>query len=349
EFAALHFAAPERNLYRYRLEGFSEQWIDARGDRRAATFTRLAPGAYVFHVQAANPDGAWNEEGARLAIRVLPPVWGTWWFRALGLLAAAAVTAFAWRRHARGIALEAELRAAHDAQMGIMPAADPHLPGFEISGLCVPAHEVGGDFFDYVWAGAEPAPLCIVVGDVAGKGMRSAMAAAMASGMAHAELRGAGSLAEAMTRINRAVHRKMERPLFAALCLARLDPSRRLLELVNAGVCPPLLVRDGVATEIASEGPSLPLGGLPGTTYRSREVALRSGDLLLLYTDGAPEATDRSGAQYGYEPLRDFAAALPAAGRSARELVGALAAELARFARGSRRQDDTTLVVVKIC
>jgi len=348
EFAALHFAAPERNLYRYRLEGFSDQWIDARGDRRAATFTRLAPGAYVFRVQAANPDGAWNEEGAQLSIRVLPPVWETWWFRALALLAAAAATAFAWRRHARRIAIEAELRAAHDAQMGIMPPADPQLPGFEISGLCVPAHEVGGDFFDYVWVGAEPASLCIVVGDVAGKGMRSAMAAAMASGMAHAELRGPGSLAEAMTRINRAVHRKMERPLFAALCLARLDPARRVLELVNAGVCPPLLVRDGVAAEIASEGPSLPLGGLPATAYRSREVALRSGDLLLLHTDGAPEATDRSGAQYGYEAIRDFAAALPAPERSARELVAALAAELARFARGSRRQDDTTLVVVRV-
>lgn len=348
EFAALHFAAPERNLFRYRLEGFSDQWIDARAERRSASFTRLSPGDYVLHVQAANPDGAWNVAGARLAIRVLPPFWATWWFRSLALLAAAGLLLLAWARRARTIRLRAELATAHDAQMAIMPHADPVLAGFEIAGVCVPADDVGGDFFDYVWLDGEPAPLCVVVGDVAGKGMRSAMAAALTSGMVHAQLRAGAPLADAMSRVNRSVHRKLERPMFAALCLARLDPGRRTVELVNAGVCPPLLLRGGEVREIEAVGPTLPLGPFPEISYRSREVDLASGDVVLFYTDGAPEATSRAGAQYGYEALRTLLAGLPAASLSARGILAAVSGEIARFARGSRQHDDLTLVVVKL-
>jgi len=348
EFAALHFAAPERNLFRFRLEGFSDQWIDARADRRSATFTRLAPGDYVFRVRAANPDGAWNEEGARLAIRVLPPFWATWWFRALAVAALAGLGLLAWARRVRAIRLRAELATAHAAQMALMPYADPRLAGFEIAGLCVPAENVGGDFFDYVWLDGEPAPLCVVVGDVAGKGMRSAMAAALTSGMVHVQLRAGARLGDAMTRVSRALHRKLERPMFAALCLARLDPAKRALELVNAGVCPPLLRRGAAVEEIEAAGPTLPLGPFPEIEYASREVPLAPGDVVLLYTDGAPEATARGGAQYGYDALRALLGRLPVAELPARGIADAVAAELRAFAGGARQYDDLTLVVVKV-
>ena len=348
EFAALHFAAPERNRYRFRLEGFSDDWIDARADRRSATFTRLAPGDYVFHVQAANPDGAWNQEGKRLAIRVLPPYWATWSFRGVVIVLGAFLVALAWARHTRAIRLRAELRAAHDAQMALMPQSDPDLPGFEISGVCVPANEVGGDFFDYVWLDGEPSRLCVVVGDVSGKGMQSAMAAAMSSGMVHVQLRAGAPLAEAMTRVNRSVHRKVERPMFTALCLALLDPARRTLELVNAGVCPPLLKRDGDVRELEAAGFTLPLGALPATEYRGREFELRKGDVVLFFTDGAPERTDRGGVQYGYDAMRAFLVSLPTAALDSRAIRQAVVEELARFSGGSHREDDMTLVVVRV-
>ncbi len=70
--------------------------------------------------------------------------------------------------------------------------------------------------------------------------------------------------------------------------------------------------------------------------------------MVLFYTDGAPEATDRAGAQYGYEALRTLLAGLPAASLSAREILAAVAGEIARFARGSRQHDDLTLVVVRL-
>ena len=81
QFAALSFAAPENNRYRYRLEGLEQNWNEVDSLRRTATYTSLPPRKYVFRVQASNNDGVWNEHGAAVAITILPPWWATWWFR----------------------------------------------------------------------------------------------------------------------------------------------------------------------------------------------------------------------------------------------------------------------------
>lgn len=77
EFAALNFFHPENNTYRYKLEGFDNDWLPADSRSRRVTFTNLDPGEYTFHVKAANNDGVWNEQGAQLKITVLPPFWKT--------------------------------------------------------------------------------------------------------------------------------------------------------------------------------------------------------------------------------------------------------------------------------
>ena len=82
ELAALDFTAPEKNRYRYRLDGLDADWIDV-GHRRQLTFTNLDPGRYLLRVQGANNDGVWNREGAALAIRVLAPPWRSDWAYAL--------------------------------------------------------------------------------------------------------------------------------------------------------------------------------------------------------------------------------------------------------------------------
>ena len=87
EFAALDFAAPEENRYRFRLEGFDQGWSQP-SKKRPATFTNLDPGTYLFRVTAASPDGEWNHEGAALAVQVLPAPWETWWAMSLYTLAA---------------------------------------------------------------------------------------------------------------------------------------------------------------------------------------------------------------------------------------------------------------------
>jgi signal transduction histidine kinase/CheY-like chemotaxis protein len=87
EFSALHFAAPQRNRFAYKLDGFDEAWVSTDASKRFATYTNLDPGHYVFRVRAANKDGVWSLDAATLAITIEPPYWKTWWFRALALLA----------------------------------------------------------------------------------------------------------------------------------------------------------------------------------------------------------------------------------------------------------------------
>ena len=78
DYIGLHFGEPEKNQYKYMLEGFDDDWIDA-GIQRNATYTNLDAGEYVFRVTASNRDGVWNEEGASLKIILPPPFWATWW------------------------------------------------------------------------------------------------------------------------------------------------------------------------------------------------------------------------------------------------------------------------------
>ena len=82
EFAALDFTNPEKNAYRYTLEGFDQEWISS-GTRNYASYTNLPAGAYTFRVQGSNGDGVWNRAGAVLPIRVTPAFWETLWFRGL--------------------------------------------------------------------------------------------------------------------------------------------------------------------------------------------------------------------------------------------------------------------------
>lgn len=78
EFAALNFRIPEKNQYAYKLEGFSDQWIQL-GTKHDITFTNLDLGEYILRVKGSNNDGIWNEEGASLRLSILPPWWKTWW------------------------------------------------------------------------------------------------------------------------------------------------------------------------------------------------------------------------------------------------------------------------------
>ena len=83
EFAALSYANPQKNRYRYKLENFDNAWNEVDSKQRLATYTNLDPGKYIFRVQGSNSDGVWNREGVSLAIIITPPWWKTAWFRVL--------------------------------------------------------------------------------------------------------------------------------------------------------------------------------------------------------------------------------------------------------------------------
>jgi signal transduction histidine kinase len=100
EYGALSLAIPERVLFRYKLDGVDENWQDA-GARRQASYPKLRPGTYQFHVIACNNDGVWNEAGAYLNFRVMPAFYQTLWFQALCVVAAASTLWFAYRLRLR--------------------------------------------------------------------------------------------------------------------------------------------------------------------------------------------------------------------------------------------------------
>ena len=110
EFSALSYVSPERTRYRYKLEGLEKDWNEVDSSRRFARYTTVAAGKYVFHVQSRTSRSPWSENGARVGLVVLPPWWGTWWFRILCALALCAVAWLAYRFRMRQLTQQLNLR-----------------------------------------------------------------------------------------------------------------------------------------------------------------------------------------------------------------------------------------------
>jgi signal transduction histidine kinase len=96
-YAGLSLTAPEKVRFKYKLEGYDRDWVDAK-DRRVAYYTQVAPGAYTFRVMAANNDGVWSTRDATIRLTVVPPFWRTWWFIFFSAVALAAVAFVLYRR-----------------------------------------------------------------------------------------------------------------------------------------------------------------------------------------------------------------------------------------------------------
>ena len=108
DFVGLHFSSPEKNSYKYILENFDLDWIDA-GNERYATFTNLDPGNYVFRVKAANKDGVWNETSASIAVIINPPYWATAWAYLFYILLIGITIYFIWKLQLRRIKIRNEI------------------------------------------------------------------------------------------------------------------------------------------------------------------------------------------------------------------------------------------------
>ncbi|WP_170246277.1 hybrid sensor histidine kinase/response regulator [Colwellia hornerae] len=109
EFSALHFSAPKKNQYAYKLEGFDDNWIMTNYKNRRATYTNLPDGEYLLRVKASNPNGIWNEEGVSLKITVLPPFWNSWWAYTLYFISSLIILVFFVRAHQKKAIFERDL------------------------------------------------------------------------------------------------------------------------------------------------------------------------------------------------------------------------------------------------
>ena len=110
-YTGLSFVAPEKVRFKYKLEGYDQDWVDAR-ERRVAYYTNISPGNYTFRVMAANNDGVWSTQDAIISIIVIPPFWRTWWFISCMALAIAAAAFLLYRRR---IGMLERARAAQEA------------------------------------------------------------------------------------------------------------------------------------------------------------------------------------------------------------------------------------------
>ncbi len=242
--------------------------------------------------------------------------------------------------------LSSELKTAHDMQMGLMPKEDPVIPGLDISASCVPASEVGGDFYDFVWLDRRHTKLGIAVADVSGKAMKAAMTAVMTSGMLSSEVQKSSSPREVLRRINHPLYIRSDRRVFTALAFAVINTKDKTLTYSSAGQTPPALVRRARIQDLKIQGVRLPLGVKEDVIYKELKLVLQKGDVLVLSTDGIVEAMNAKKELYGFE--RFHAALEKWHDLPATAIRDRLLADVKEFAGTTAQYDDMTVVIVKI-
>lgn len=239
--------------------------------------------------------------------------------------------------------MERELQLAYQVQAGLIPARAPQIAGWQFAGHWRPARELSGDYYDFIDAG--DGCLGLVIGDVADKGMPSALFMVHARAAVRTAVRYRDPPAQAIFEANELVHPESKRGHFVTLFYARLDTASGRLTYVNAGHNPPLLydASNRQFRELTLTG--YPLGLMDAARYGEGRAMLAPGDVLVMYTDGLTEAVDASGNDFGEERLQDLIrrnAHLPAA-----EVSASMAGALEEFAGDAPPFDDLTLLVVK--
>lgn len=252
-----------------------------------------------------------------------------------------------YRIHLERERLRGELETAREMQMGIMPSKAPSIPGIDIAGICLPATEVGGDYFDYFPKKGNDNELGFTVADVSGKGLNAAMMAVMVSGMLHAEAARGLKADEMLTRINVPLFLKTDRRMFTALLFGILNIKEMEFTFTNAGQLPPLLMRDDSVAELKAKGPRLPIGITNQVHYTSESIPLKPGDRLLIYTDGINEAMNQNREQFGDTRLLD-AFSETANIHSAEESLAFIQSRVNEFAGRESQHDDITMVYIQI-
>src|SRR5438128_7289046 len=204
-----------------------------------------------------------------------------------------------WRRLRAEVAARSsdlELRIARQIQQKLFPADVPPVPGFDISGIALPASATGGDYFDYF-----PLPgdrLGIVVADVSGHGLGPALLMASTRAYLRALALTHRNLSETLALANGILCQDTGDGRFVALLFASLDPGTRSFVYVGAGVDGYLLDASGAATRL--DATSLPLGIDPDAAFPCAPPrVLEPGHVVLLFTDGLVEARSPDGSYFG--------------------------------------------------
>ncbi len=352
QFAALAFAAPKRNRYAYKLEGFDSKFIET--DRPYATYTKLAGGDYTLRIRAGNEDGVWNEQGIALKLTVTPPWWRSWpaYIAYVLLLVGAGVTLIQVQkarvlqaeREGRLAVVERDLALTGAVQTGFLPEQNEiSTPQFQLVGVYRPADSCGGD-----WWWHEPLPggrHLVMVGDVTGHGPGPAMVtAAVATALRVLIGSGVNDVAHTLALLNREVLRVAKGKYHMTMAAMEIDEASGHWRLLSAGA-PPLLTLGERGEHRVHFCPGAPLGTETGFELGVIEGTLQRGDRVIAYTDGIPEIPLPNGQLLG---MRKFAQQFERTRRQPLRDAAATMLGHADQARGNQPQnDDWTFALIE--
>jgi len=233
-----------------------------------------------------------------------------------------------------------ELDVARTIQQGLLPRDFEGFGHFQVTGINLPCLAVGGDYFDLMQL--DPDHLAFLIADVSGKGLGAALVTTLLQGT-FSTISLEQPRASVFAHVNRFICTHPEIDRYATLYFGLLDTAGRL-EFVNAGHPPPLLIHAG-GVEETEAGECFPVGLLPQAQFQTSHATLRSGDTLVLYTDGVTEARSSDDEFFGPERLREAVARHASDG--IKELQTAVVKSVEAFTAGAEQADDITLLVVR--
>jgi serine phosphatase RsbU (regulator of sigma subunit) len=239
-----------------------------------------------------------------------------------------------------------DIARAREIQAGMLPQEHLLRPALEIAGICSPASEVGGDFYDYIEYG--PQEVGIIIGDVTGHGFYSGLFVAMAKSCVHTQARVAHGPAAMMKSLRRALGLSIQRRLLMTCCYIVVDLARKVLTYANAGHPYPYLFTPASGALKKLEALDPLLGAVYGDSqeFEEREIAWRPGDVLVLYTDGISETRDPEGRMFEAQGLER--SIRDCANDSAIIMRDCVLKAAQKHAAGAPRTDDLTLVVARL-
>lgn len=240
--------------------------------------------------------------------------------------------------------LNRELEIAREVQQRLFPQKLPLVTGLDFAGYCRPALGVGGDYYDFIRL--DDGCLGLAIGDVSGKGIAAALLMASLQASLRAQtIRPCETLAEMIQNVNRLVYESSAENRYATFFYAQYDPMKRDVRFVNAGHNAPLLYRPSEDNFCRLEDGGTVLGLFPQAPYNEGKKELRSGDILVGFTDGVSEAMNSGSLEFGEERLVE--AIRKGNARSAADLISSILSEVDAFTKGAPQHDDMTLLVVR--
>lgn len=236
--------------------------------------------------------------------------------------------------------LQKEMKLAADIQRTLQPGDLSGVQGLDISAVFRPCLEVGGDYYDCI--PTDRGTWWLVVADVSGKGVASAIIASNVQAFLWSRRNDARGLDVVVSEGNGLLRRLAQGRKYATLVLVEWNPVSREMRWVNAGHPPPMLRRNRAVERLEATGP--PMGLLPDMRYSSQECILRAGDLLVLFTDGVSEAGEGSAAEeFGLDRVEHLVQNLSPGEDASRALAAAVTDHLG----AAQASDDITILSLR--